>query len=522
MDKRTGLAIALSFLVFYGWQKYYIEPRLPKAEAAGQELSAQAVQHKTADSKVPEKTGKAIQSTVAEFEVRHLHAEKSEANIANGHFWIHSWLLPAYKSSLEKGANPVALSDVDARNEAGNIEFSAAGDSWAYLKDTIGIIKETDTAYVVKYEDDKVRWTREYAKSLASDGTLAVKVSYEFKSQPPSHVFLALRQRAPNPDKNEIERGLFAGNSEKHEKIRIHKVPNREEFVGLGSWIAIQDHYFLLAIKPEKSAPSAIVDTLASGEGRVSLSYPLSGNRFEDTVKVYFGPKEMSALKAVTPGLEHTIEFGMLSIVAYPIFKFLKWIQSYVLNWGLAIILLTIAIKILLYPLVAKSMVSMKKMAALQPEINKIKEKYSDNKEAQNRELMLFMREKGYNPLSGCLPLLLQMPIFFALYRVLSSSIELYHAPFALHIHDLSQKDPFYILPVILTAVMYLQQKMTPTSATMDPAQQKMMQFMPLIFGVFMLNLAAGLSLYMLVNTLMSIAQQMWLNRVLEGKEKTA
>jgi YidC/Oxa1 family membrane protein insertase len=163
----------------------------------------------------------------------------------------------------------------------------------------------------------------------------------------------------------------------------------------------------------------------------------------------------------------------------------------------------------------------MKQMAKLQPQLQKLREKYKDDKEALNREMLTFMRSNGYNPVSGCLPMLIQMPIFFALYRVLYSSIELYHAPFWLWIRDLSDKDPYYVTPVLLTLTMYIQQKMMPNTAT-DPAQQKMMQFMPIMFGAFMLTLPSGLTIYMLVNALTSIVQQIVLNRKLDDRHVSA
>ena len=193
----------------------------------------------------------------------------------------------------------------------------------------------------------------------------------------------------------------------------------------------------------------------------------------------------------------------------------MKWINTFVHNWGISIILLTLLIKLLTFPLTYKSMKSMKKIAKLQPQMNALKEKHKDDKEALNREMITFMKTQGYNPVAGCLPIVIQMPVFFALYRVLYSSIELYQAPFFGWIHDLSIKDPFYITPVLLTGLMWFQQKITPSTAT-DPMQAKMLQYMPLFFGLMMLNLPAGLTVYMLINAAASIVQQQYLNRRLK------
>lgn len=219
-------------------------------------------------------------------------------------------------------------------------------------------------------------------------------------------------------------------------------------------------------------------------------------------------------MKTVHSSLDHAVDFGWLTPLAYGILHFMKWLFSFLGNYGVAIIVLTVVLKILLYPLTYKSMKSMKKMSVIQPQIQKLRERYKDDKEALNREMLQLMKTQGYNPVAGCLPMLVQMPIFFALYQVLYSSFELYQSPFALWIQDLSKQDPWYVTPVILTGVMFLQQRLTPTTTT-DPAQQKMIQWMPVIFGVFMLGLPAGLTIYMLTNAVVSIIQQLMLNKKL-------
>jgi YidC/Oxa1 family membrane protein insertase len=223
----------------------------------------------------------------------------------------------------------------------------------------------------------------------------------------------------------------------------------------------------------------------------------------------------MEVLGAVAPSLPNAVDFGWLSAFAYPLLSIMKWFHGLIGNWGVAIILLTLLVKAVTFPLTYKSMKSMKQMAAIQPELQRLRERYKDDKEALNREMITLMRTKGYNPVAGCLPMIVQMPVFFALYKVLYSAIELYHAPFFGWILDLSSKDPFYVTPILLTGTMYFQQKLTPNTAT-DPMQQKMMQWMPVIFGLFMISLPSGLSLYMLVNALAGIVQQIFLNKKLD------
>ena len=184
-------------------------------------------------------------------------------------------------------------------------------------------------------------------------------------------------------------------------------------------------------------------------------------------------------------------------------------------NYGIAIILLTLFIKIVTFPLNFKAAQGTQKMAKLQPHMAKLKEKYKDDMPSYNREVMALMKQSGANPMAGCLPVLIQMPVFFALYRVLNYSVELYQSPFAFWIHDLSAKDAFYVTPLLLTGLMFLQQRLTPSPASIDPMQKKMFQFLPIIFGVTMIALPAGLTLYMLTNSVASILQQVFLNKKL-------
>ena len=201
--------------------------------------------------------------------------------------------------------------------------------------------------------------------------------------------------------------------------------------------------------------------------------------------------------------------------MAYPILWLLKFIYKFVHNYGVAIIILTLFIKVLTFPLTLKSIKGMRKMAEFQPKMKALQEKYKNDKESLNREMLTMMKTSGYNPMAGCFPMLIQMPVFFALYSVLDTAVELYKAPFAFWLHDLSEKDPYFITPVLMTAVMFFQQKLTPPSPGMDPAQQKVMQWMPVMFGAFMITTPSGLCIYMFVNALASAVQQLYLNKKL-------
>lgn len=221
---------------------------------------------------------------------------------------------------------------------------------------------------------------------------------------------------------------------------------------------------------------------------------------------LYAGPKSIDALKAVDPELANIIDFGFFGFIARPLLYVMKAFHSFVGNWGFAIILLTLLVRLCVLPFNIMSFKSMKAMQKVQPAIQALREKYKDDPMRLNQEMMSVMKEHGANPMGGCLPMLLQIPVFFALYRVIGSSIELYSSPFIGWIHDLSAHDPFYVLPVLMSVFMFIQQKITPS--TMDPTQAKIMLFLPVVFSLFMLQLPSGLTLYMVVSTLFGIIQQ--------------
>jgi YidC/Oxa1 family membrane protein insertase len=231
--------------------------------------------------------------------------------------------------------------------------------------------------------------------------------------------------------------------------------------------------------------------------------------------QIYLGPKKQDALDAVKGAdLSGVIDYGMFWFLVRPLLTGLVWIHQYAHNWGLAIVLLTLLLTLLLFPFRLKQMLSMKRMAVVQPKIKEIQERYkrykkTDPKRAEmNQEVMAVYKAHNVNPLGGCLPLVLQMPLLFAFYSLLASSIELRQAPFFGWIQDLAQKDPYYILPVIMGVTMLISQKMTPTAPGTDPTQAKMMMLMPVIFTVMFFNVSSGLNLYFLCSNIFQIGFQ--------------
>ncbi len=234
----------------------------------------------------------------------------------------------------------------------------------------------------------------------------------------------------------------------------------------------------------------------------------LSGENFNASYSSFIGPKDVNLLRSVDSELDNVIDFGFFSWIAKYILVFLKSIYGFVGNWGVAIILLTAAVRVLVLPFNIMSYKSMKVMQVLQPQMKAIREKYKDDQQKMNQEIMGLMRENKANPIGGCLPMLLQFPIFIALYQVLGQSIELYQAPFAFWIQDLSARDPYYVLPVLMGVTLFVQQKITPN--TLDPAQAKVMAAMPVLFSFFMLSLPSGLTLYIFVSGVFGVLQQLY------------
>jgi YidC/Oxa1 family membrane protein insertase len=238
------------------------------------------------------------------------------------------------------------------------------------------------------------------------------------------------------------------------------------------------------------------------------------------TLSGYAGPKEFVLLKSLNPELTDVIEYGWFTFIAKPMFTFLQFIQSYVGNWGWTIVILTIIIKLILYPLSYKGMVSMQKLKELAPKIKELQTKHKDDKQKQSAAMMELYKKHGANPMGGCLPLILQIPVFFAIYRVLLNAIELKGAEWILWIHDLAEMDPYFVLPILMGASMYLQQKLTPNTLQ-DEMQKKIFQFLPVVFTFFFLWFPAGLTLYWFINNVFTIAQQYYINTLFEKQKAT-
>ncbi len=290
-----------------------------------------------------------------------------------------------------------------------------------------------------------------------------------------------------------------------------------------GGWAAMVEHYFLSSFIPqpdlENNYYTRVDDENLYNIGAITSVEVGAQSQSEIKGSFYVGPEIADVLKGISPGLQLTIDYGILWPISQLIFLVLKTIFQFVGNWGWSIILVTLLIKLLFYKLSASSYRSMGKMRALQPKIESLKEKHGSDKQQFSVALMELYREEKMNPLGGCLPILIQIPVFIALYYVLLESVELRQAPFMFWIQDLAARDPYYVLPLIMGATMFLQQRMNP--APPDPMQAKVMMFMPVLFTVLFLSFPAGLVLYWTANNLFSILQQWYITRTLHPVKKS-
>ena len=318
--------------------------------------------------------------------------------------------------------------------------------------------------------------------------------------------------------------GAYSSSETNYKKYSFSDMENANLSINTkAGWVAILQHYFVSAWIPNQDADNQLYTLTDKANNIGSIGYRgpvtvIQPNSTETlTSKLWTGPKLQNEMGEVANHLDLTVDYGWAWFIAKPLFWLLTFIQKLVHNWGLAIICVTLVVKAILYPLTKAQYTSMAKMRMLQPKLQEMRERFGEDRQRMSQEMMKLYKDEKVNPLGGCLPLLLQMPIFIALYWTFMEAVELRHAPFFGWIQDLSAQDPYYILPILMGASMFLLQKMSPTPVA-DPMQQKIMNFMPLIFMVFFLWFPAGLVLYWLVSNLITIIQQQLIYRGLEKK----
>lgn len=357
-----------------------------------------------------------------------------------------------------------------------------------------------------------------------------VDVNYDIKNNSSAAITPALYYQILHDDQSKQGSAMmptFTGASYYTDELKFKKVPfsdMKKEALNLSSkdgWIGLLQHYFVSAwIQKEGQArtfyTNQIGEHLYAIGAKSSLPTIAAGASLVVPAQLYAGPQTKPDLDAAATGLEYTVDYGILGFLAKPLFWLLSKIYSFVSNWGVAIIILTVLIKLAFYPLSAKSYKSMAQMRELAPRLQAMKEKYGDDRQKMQMAMMDLYKTEKINPMSGCFPILIQIPVFIALYWMLLGSVELRHAPFFGWIKDLSAIDPYYVLPLLMGATMIIQSYLNPPPT--DPIQAKVMKIMPVVFSIFFFFFPAGLVLYWLVNNILSIWQQWFINKCIHAE----
>ncbi len=504
MEKRTLIAIVLSIAILLGYQYFFAERVSQPVKEQPETVKKEEPQKEPAK---PATLPSPVLPVSSEGKEVKIETDLYSATISSIGGAIKKWELKKYKDKegmaviLQKGQSIYPPLSIGAQNNftLSSVNFSLTGRDikldksapkgsivFEYATPEYSI-RRTYTFYYDSYKSDlkdEVAGLPEYWITVGTD------FGIHDKKDTSAHLGPILLKDA---DRIELD---------------AKKLKESKSYKGGLKWIAQEDKYFFSAIVPLNQ-----MDEAMAWKVQDVPVIAFKGKPGVNSFLIYAGPKEHDRLKGLNIGLEHIIDFGFFSIISRPLFWLLKFFYKFIGNYGWAIILLTIITRIPFIPLINKSQASMRKMQEIQPKMNEIREKYKKDPQKMQKETMELYKKYKVNPLGGCLPMLLQIPVFFALYKILSIAIELRGAPFMLWINDLSIKDPYYILPIVMGITMVIQQKMTPSSA--DPKQQKIMMFMPVIFTFMFLNFASGLVLYWLVNNILSIVQQFYVNRKL-------
>ena len=451
-----------------------------------------------------------------------------------------------HKSTLDKDKNFIMLgpqhnyfaqtgllaAGVDLPNHRTN--FSLAGGEYA--------LKAGENKLVVRMEAQS--GTTKVAKIYTfTRGSYVIDVSYEITNggtaafAPSAYLQLVRNGKAPDGDSQFMQ--TFTGaaffnakeNFHKQDFADIEKAKTIPVKAAADGWAGMIQHYFAVAWLPPKEAVAGgsaanwngatrefytkkVAENLYSSGMIVPTGTVAPGATLKFDARFFAGPQDQDMLETIQPGLNLVVDYGWLTIIAQPMFELLKWLHKMLGNWGLAIISLTVIIKGAFFPLSAASYKSMARMKKVGPRLTALRERYGNDRMKMNQAMMELYKEEKINPLGGCLPIVIQIPVFIALYWTLLASVEMRHAPFYGWITDLSAQDPYYVLPIIMAISMFLQTKMNPTPP--DPIQAKMMTIMPIVFSIFFFFFPAGLVLYWVVNNILSIAQQWQITRMIE------
>lgn len=511
MEKRALLAALLSAVVLVVW--YAMFGPAEKRRSGEEPTQVNAVETATpqpvaADEKTPTEATPAEvapATQAAEAQTVEVHGAGIRALVDTRGGVLRSIVLEGYDDA--KGA-PLELV---REGSVAPLTMAATG-PW---NEGIYTLEGADGKTVIRWSDGQGNWVEK--RLSASGGKYGLNVEVRGGGRPVADgvVVASAIGGAVEQQKGGFARsGAVVAIGGKVKRIDPAKVKGVDT-IGGAEFAGMEDQYFLLVLLPDRPLTEA---RIGAGPGVVAVG---SGGEVAGTL--YCGPKEHATLVGYGRGLEGTISFGLFGFLSVIFLAAMRWIYSAVGNWGVAIVVLTAAIRLLLFPLTHKSTVAMRKMQALQPKMKAIQERYKEKakrdpqvRQRMNQEVMQLYKQEGVNPMGGCLPTLVQLPILWGLYTMFAYAIELRHAPFMLWIHDLSAKDPTYITPILMTVSMVVQQKMAPQAG--DPSQRRMFMLLPFVFGFMFMNFPSGLVLYWLVNNLLTIGQQAATERLLRTR----
>lgn len=518
-DSKTLIAIGAVALIYFGWQTYlgkkypnYNKPKTEVAQTATPNSNGITSTSNTANP-VEVKSG-TIAAVSATPEQKFIFSnEKAAFTLSNYGMGLKNFTVNDYEDK-EKNKIKLGVSD-----QASLFEMKLAGVEKPLEFD---VTEQAPGHYVgvAKVGEMTVKRELQFDTSNSSfKNTISISKPNEnikngFSLLIPEQIHTSQSKSFLFPSYSHQD--FFVGHDGKTDTVNFSSA---KENVSKGfensSLVSVGSQYFTALvldksqIVPEVKLVADVTNKLALAEVTYKPTQLAPEMTFSEIF--YVGPKSIDVLKSIDPELAGVIDFGFFGTISRPLLYVMKAFHGFVGNWGFAIILLTLLVRLCVLPFNLMSAKSMKAMQRVQPTIAALREKYKDDAMRLNTEMMAVMKQNGANPVGGCLPMLIQIPVFFALYRVIGSSVELYNSPFIFWIHDLSSHDPFYVLPVLMAVFMFIQQKLTPS--TVDPTQAKIMMFLPLVFSVFMLQLPAGLTLYMVVSTLFGITQQYFIMR---------
>ncbi|WP_421901038.1 membrane protein insertase YidC [Maridesulfovibrio sp.] len=533
-NKRVILAVALSFAVLLGWQ-FLFPPQPQQPAPAQQEQTAQpnqAVDSNVAGPVSNQLPDPASTSAIVSAKGTKLTVETPlySAVINSQGGLLESFKLKKFKATIDADSPYVDMVGTNALNKAPmglilNGIATWANGVWGYEGANLNL--DGDKLGTLIFRGDVEGFRIERRLTFHADNYLIDEdVRVINKSNPSGMGRIAFTTATKsltaaddryNPTR--ISWYNAEGLVEENDRDTLSETGVTE--TGKVEWAAIDSNYFILALVPGADSVTMkgkLQDDIFRVAAEQNVSFDKDIER-KLACSYYFGPMDAKLMAKVPGNLDKAIDFGWFDIIAKPLVVALEWFHQYTHNYGIAIILLTIVIKILFWPLSHKSYKSMEQMKRLQPMMAKLREKHGDDREALNKEMMQLYKTYNVNPAGGCLPMLLQIPVFFGLYKALMGTVALRHADFIhflpftdiVWLADLSAKDPLYITPIVMGATMFLQQKMTPSAG--DPTQQKIMMFLPLVFTFMFLNFPSGLVVYWMVNNVLSIAQQWMMMR---------